>query len=93
MDTSVWSLALRRSDPPAVPEVAVLGEALDQGDDVDLVRGLLERHREYTGSTVAEELLQDWPATAARFVKVMPLDYRRVLDEQRAAAEAAVPLM
>ena len=60
-------------------------EALDQGDDLDLVRGLLERHHEYTGSTVAGGLLQDWPAAASRFVKVMPLDYRRVLEEQREA--------
>ena len=32
MDTSVWSLALRRNEPPAIPEVAALGEALEQGD-------------------------------------------------------------
>ena len=63
-------------------------EPLTDDEDVDLVRSLLERHREHTGSTVADRLLQDWQGTISRFVKVMPLDYRRVLDEQKAAEEA-----
>jgi glutamate synthase domain-containing protein 3 len=37
---------------------------------------------------VAEALLCDWPKAAEKFVKVMPLDYRRVLEEQRRAREA-----
>jgi glutamate synthase (NADPH/NADH) large chain len=61
-------------------------EALDEPEDLDLVRGLLERHVEYTGSTVAAGLLTDWPKAAARFVKVMPREYRRVLEERRQAA-------
>ena len=62
-------------------------EPLSEAEDLDLVHGLLERHREYTASTVAARLLQDWPRAAARFVKVMPNEYRRVLNEQRVAAE------
>jgi glutamate synthase (NADPH/NADH) large chain len=61
-------------------------EALDEPEDLDLVRGLLERHVEYTGSTVAAGLLSDWATSATRFVKVMPKEYRRVLDERRQAA-------
>jgi glutamate synthase (NADPH/NADH) large chain len=61
-------------------------EKLDDSEDIDLVRGLLERHREYTGSTVADGLLREWPAVAAKFVKVMPRDYKRVLLEQLAAS-------
>jgi glutamate synthase (ferredoxin) len=57
-------------------------EKLDDAEDLDLVRGLLERHREYTGSTVAEWMLADWPKVAKKFVKVMPRDYKRVLLEQ-----------
>jgi glutamate synthase domain-containing protein 3 len=56
-------------------------EALEEHEDLDLVQGLLERHLEYTGSTVAERILRDWPAVATKFVKVMPLEYRRVLNE------------
>jgi glutamate synthase (ferredoxin) len=57
-------------------------EKLDDAEDLDLVRGLLERHLEYTGSTVAGRMLADWPKIAKEFVKVMPLDYKRVLQEQ-----------
>ncbi|MCC6388023.1 MAG: glutamate synthase large subunit [Dehalococcoidia bacterium] len=62
-------------------------ERLDEHEDRELVHGLLERHIEYTGSTVAHDLLADWPASAARFIKVMPNEYRRVLNEQRKARE------
>ena len=64
-------------------------EALDEAEDLDLVRGLLERHVEYTESTVASRLLTGWPAAAREFVKVMPNEYRRVLNERRAAQETA----
>jgi glutamate synthase (ferredoxin) len=63
-------------------------EPLDEHEDLDLVLGLLRRHLEYTGSTVAEKLLADWPAVASRFVKVMPRDYKRVLQEQKVAGAA-----
>ena len=38
---------------------------------------------------MAEELLAQWPTVAAKFVKVMPRDYRRVLLEQLQAAPEA----
>jgi glutamate synthase (ferredoxin) len=60
-------------------------EKLDDSEDIDLVRGLLERHREYTGSTVAGGMLKAWPKITAKFVKVMPRDFKRVLLEQLAA--------
>jgi glutamate synthase domain-containing protein 3 len=43
--------------------------------------GWVEEHRERTGSPVAERLLADWDAQLARFVKVMPHDYKRALLE------------
>jgi glutamate synthase domain-containing protein 3 len=64
-------------------------EKLDDAEDLDLVRGLLERHREYTGSTVADAMLREWPGIAAKFVKVMPRDFKRVLLEQLAATKEA----
>ena len=65
-------------------------EPLEEAEDLDLVKGLLERHIGYTGSTVAEALVRDWPAAAKRFKKVMPRDFKRVLME-RAKAQAAQP--
>lgn len=62
-------------------------EQLEDSEDIDLVRGLLERHIEYTGSTVARERLDKWDTTVGRIVKVMPRDYKRVLEEQRRKVE------
>ena len=78
----------------ALEEIAPTG--IDADDLQDMMnhdearlRTLIERHRHYTGSAVAAELLADWEATRKRFVKVMPVDYRRALTEMAAAAEGA----
>ena len=63
-------------------------EPLEDSEDLDLVHGLMERHAEYTDSAVAKKLLRDWPEVAQRFVKIIPLDYRRVLEEQLRASRA-----
>jgi len=66
-------------------------EPLREPDDVELVRDLLIQHAGYTGSAVAARVLNDWDWAVTKFVKVMPVDYRRVLEEQRKlAAEAEV---
>ncbi len=62
-------------------------EALEEEEDLEVVHGLLQRHLEYTESTVAAGILECWPAEAKRFVKVMPRDFKRVLEETRRAAE------
>jgi glutamate synthase (NADPH/NADH) large chain len=49
--------------------------------DEAIVRRLVEAHFRYTGSFRAKEILHDWPAARARFVKVMPSEYRRALSE------------
>jgi glutamate synthase (ferredoxin) len=66
-------------------------EPLDEPEDLELVRDLLIQHAGYTNSPVAARLLNDWEWAASKFVKVMPIDYRRVLDEQRTAARIAAP--
>jgi glutamate synthase (NADPH/NADH) large chain len=65
-------------------------EGLDDDDAVEL-RGLVERHLELTGSERAAGLLADWDAAAARFVRVIPHDYRRVLDAQARMVAAGLP--
>ena len=64
-------------------------EKLVEPEDVAEVRGLIEKHRDYTGSTVAAAVLDDWATCQAQFVKVMPTDYKRVLAEQKLEAAAA----
>ncbi|PYN24827.1 MAG: hypothetical protein DMD99_09925 [Candidatus Rokuibacteriota bacterium] len=67
-------------------------ERLDQPEEIRLVRDLIRRHIEFTGSTYAAGILRDWIDVQSRFVKIMPRDYRRVLmAEARARAEGRQP--
>ncbi|MEQ8857097.1 MAG: glutamate synthase large subunit [Pseudomonadales bacterium] len=63
-------------------------EELKIPEEMEEVRSLIERHADYTGSTVARTLLADWSRSAREFVRVMPTDYKRVLEERRAAVSA-----
>jgi glutamate synthase (NADPH/NADH) large chain len=58
-------------------------EPFDDPEDHTLVHELLEQHLAYTGSTVARRILENWEAYKSKFHKVMPVDYKRVLQEQR----------
>ena len=58
---------------------------LNQPDEVTL-KALIENHANYTGSVRAIELLANWEAARAKFVKVMPNEYKRALTELAAAA-------
>jgi glutamate synthase (NADPH/NADH) large chain len=59
-------------------------EGLDD-DDATRLRDLVGQHLAETGSEVAARLLADWDTALARFGKVMPKDYKRVLDAARLA--------
>jgi glutamate synthase (NADPH/NADH) large chain len=56
-------------------------------DDCRTVRDLVSRHAAETGSTVASALLASWEEAVARFTKIMPRDYKRVLEAAKAAEE------
>ena len=59
-------------------------------DDAALVADALGQHARYTGSRKAKDLLARWEPTLARFVKVVPIEYRRVLEQmQEHAAEGS----
>jgi glutamate synthase domain-containing protein 3 len=49
-------------------------------EDATFVAQLLEEHVHYTGSERAKQLLADWEQTLSKFVKVVPVEYRRVLE-------------
>ena len=54
-------------------------ETVEAGDDIALLRRMLKRHVDYTGSDIAQRVLTNWSEYLPRFVKVMPHDLRRVL--------------
>jgi glutamate synthase (NADPH/NADH) large chain/glutamate synthase (ferredoxin) len=49
-------------------------------EDLTWLRDTIASHANYTGSTLAASVLSDWPRRSAQFTKVMPRDYRRVLE-------------
>ena len=57
-------------------------EPADSKDDVQTLRYLLENHVKYTASAIARGILNEWERERQHFVKVMPRDYRRVLENQ-----------
>ena len=56
---------------------------LDDEDEAKLVHAMVRRHAEYTKSARAEAILSDWGTVYTKFVKVMPNDYKRVIDAQQ----------
>lgn len=52
-----------------------------------ILKGLIERHFKYTGSTRARNLLDDWTNARTKFVKVFPTEYKRALAELNAGAD------
>ena len=57
--------------------------SLTDADEIELVSNLISRHAEYTGSRRAQHILSSWDDWLRLFVKVIPNDYKRVLDAER----------
>ncbi len=61
--------------------------------DLEWLRDRIEKHRAETGSVVAESMLDSWAESGSMFVKVMPKDFKRVLEaERKALAEGTDPI-
>ncbi|MDX6405578.1 MAG: hypothetical protein QOH70_3033 [Blastocatellia bacterium] len=57
--------------------------ALDDEEEIEAVKNMIFRHTEYTGSIRATEVLLSWDESLPKFVRVIPHDYRRVVEAQR----------
>jgi glutamate synthase (NADPH/NADH) large chain len=68
-------------------------EDMGMGDmlrhDAERIRILIERHKLHTGSARAKQLLDNWDETLTKFVKVMPRDYARALQQLEAERDEA----
>jgi glutamate synthase (NADPH) large chain len=73
------------AEPPSVTDNG-MGDPLRF--DAQRLRILVERHARLTGSARAKALLADWDRSLSHFVKVMPRDYRRAMQELRAERHA-----
>ena len=61
----------------------VVLERMTENTDIMELKELIKKHQKYTGSEIAKRVLDTWTSTLAKFVKVMPLDYKRVLEERK----------
>ncbi|MGP8174818.1 MAG: glutamate synthase large subunit [Terracidiphilus sp.] len=68
-------------------------EPLISAPEVDTVRGLIERHRDLTGSPRAAWILEHWADAQPRFIKVFPHEYKRVLGVARVEAVYTPPII
>ena len=63
-------------------------DPLDQSD-IDYLKAQIKAHHEFTGSTLAANILNDWDHMSQYFVKVMPNDLKRVLEERKLKEKVA----
>ncbi|KAL8776574.1 MAG: hypothetical protein Q9213_008219 [Squamulea squamosa] len=62
---------------------------LEDPTEIAFVRGLIEDHHHYTGSELAARCLLEFNRALGRLIKVLPIDYKRVMAEEAARAEQA----
>lgn len=53
---------------------------IDDEHEFEKLRAMIERHYEYTGSSLAAGILEEWQEARKRFVKVYPHDYKRAME-------------
>jgi glutamate synthase (NADPH/NADH) large chain len=65
------------------------GDGVDR-EEINLVHGMIVRHAYHTGSKRAQEILAAWSSWLPFFVRVMPNDYKRVLEAQKRMRETGL---
>ena len=58
-------------------------EDIEDSEDFGELLEMIEDHLKFTGSTVAQAVMDRWPEVLSEFVKVMPVDYKRVLMDRK----------
>ncbi len=62
-------------------------ESLAESEEIAKVRGMIERHREFTGSARAAHVLDNWEAMVRKFVRIIPKDFKRAVESLKRAHE------
>jgi glutamate synthase (ferredoxin) len=65
-------------------------EKLEDPDEIESLWKMIQRHQTYTNSARAAKLLADWKEYVPKFVKVMPKDYKRVLEELKRVEDSGL---
>ena len=78
-------------DFPKRCNMAMIGlEKLADPEEIQEVRAMIQRHLDYTNSERARNILKLWEEMVPRFVKVMPKDYKRVIEATRRVTAAGL---
>ncbi len=65
-------------------------EPVKDKEDQDLLLKMVQQHQRYTGSQKAKQMLDQWDSTLSNFVRVMPVEYKRVLDQRKAQIKTTI---
>jgi glutamate synthase (ferredoxin) len=63
---------------------------VEDQDEIESIKTMIFRHAEYTGSSRATEVLLGWDEWLPKFVRVIPHDYKRVLEAQMQMRESGM---
>ena len=64
--------------------------SVEDADEMESIKNMIFRHAEYTGSSCATEVLLQWDDWLPKFVRVIPHDYKRVLEAQKQMRESGM---
>jgi glutamate synthase (NADPH/NADH) large chain len=54
--------------------------------DIRELKGLISKHLKFTGSQKAKTILDNWEKYLPQFIKIIPYEYKRVLEEEKLEA-------
>jgi glutamate synthase (NADPH) large chain len=79
---------LEKISPAITSEMTSVEQAMQNmlGDDAARLKLLIQRHYQFTQSTRAKQILDNWATYLPKFIKVMPTDYRKALEQQQTKA-------
>ncbi len=60
---------------------------VEENEDVELLKEMIQEHNKLTGSSVAKNILDNWETMLSKFIKVYPRDFRRVIEERKRKEE------
>ena len=55
-------------------------DRVEKAEEIEELKTMIQHHADHTGSTRAREILASWDETLPKFIKVLPKDYKRVLQ-------------
>ncbi len=65
-------------------------EKLESPDEIEQVWKMVQRHQTYTRSARAARILANWQSLVPQFVKVIPKDYKRVLQSLKRVEDSGL---